>query len=277
MRIHHMSCGSFCPVARRWVNGAGSVFERGHLCCHCLLIESNQGLILVDTGLGTADVEQPHLRLGRWFTTVAQPKLQLEDTALHQVQALGFSPRDVRHIVLTHGDLDHAGGLSDFPEAQVHIHTPEHHAMTHPEGMEKVRYRPLQLAHDPNWVLHAPDGDHWMGFDAVRALDDAEPDVLIVPLEGHTRGHAAVAVRREEGWWLHAGDAYFYHGQLDTEHPHIPFGLGLFQRFADHDRPARVANQERLRKLAFAKQGEVSVFCAHDPVELEAARAQTST
>jgi glyoxylase-like metal-dependent hydrolase (beta-lactamase superfamily II) len=37
----------------------------------------------------------------------------------HQVQRLGFDPRDVRHIVLTHLDFDHAGGLDDFPHATV--------------------------------------------------------------------------------------------------------------------------------------------------------------
>ena len=277
MRVHHLSCGSLCPYGRRWVNGAGSLFERAELCCHCLLIESGDGLILVDTGLGTADMAQPNLRLGRWFSTVAQPRLRMEDTAVRQVEALGFAAEDVRHIVLTHGDLDHAGGLSDFPHAQVHIYADEHRAMTEPEGVERLRYRALQLAHQPKWTIHALEGDRWMGFDAVRALPGVEPDVLIVPLVGHTRGHAAVAVQRAEGWWLHAGDAYFYHGQMDPDRPHIPPALATFQRFADHDREARVANQERLRNLAFAKNGELSVFCAHDPLELARARAQAST
>jgi glyoxylase-like metal-dependent hydrolase (beta-lactamase superfamily II) len=275
MRVHHLSCGSLCPFGRRWVNGTGSLLERAELCCHCLLIESDAGLILVDTGLGTGDVLQPALRLGRWFTAVAQPRLRLEDTALHQVRGLGFAPEDVRHIILTHGDLDHAGGLSDFPHAEVHLYADEHAAITAPEGVEKLRYRPLQLAHGPKWVPHALEGDRWMGFDAVRAIPGVAPDVLIVPLVGHTRGHAAVAVRREGGWWLHAGDAYFYRGQMDPDRPHIPPGLGAFQRFADHDREARVTNQERLRNLAFDKNGELSVFCAHDPEEL--ARAQVKT
>ena len=34
---------------------------------------------------------------------------------------LGFSPDDVRHIVLTHLDFDHAGGIEDFPNARVHV------------------------------------------------------------------------------------------------------------------------------------------------------------
>ncbi|MFD0510570.1 MBL fold metallo-hydrolase [Streptomyces aureus] len=31
---------------------------------------------------------------------------------------LGYAVDDVRHIVLTHLDLDHAGGLPDFPRAR---------------------------------------------------------------------------------------------------------------------------------------------------------------
>ena len=40
---------------------------------------------------------------------------------MRQIQRLGFDPRDVRDIVLTHLDFDHAGGLCDFPEARVHL------------------------------------------------------------------------------------------------------------------------------------------------------------
>jgi hypothetical protein len=35
------------------------------------------------------------------------------------------------------------------------------------------------------------------------------------------------------------------------------------------DRQARLANQDRLRRLALDKGGEVRLFCAHDPVEFE--------
>ena len=49
-------------------------------------------------------------------------------TWARQVEALGYSARDVRHIVVTHLDPDHAGGLSDFPDAEVHIFRAEHKA-----------------------------------------------------------------------------------------------------------------------------------------------------
>ena len=35
---------------------SASAFERGKLCCHCLLIEDSHGPTLVDTGFGLRDV-----------------------------------------------------------------------------------------------------------------------------------------------------------------------------------------------------------------------------
>lgn len=262
-----------CPFARRWVNGGGGLFARGHLCCHVLLVETDEGLILVDTGFGTQDVDDPRGKLGRLFVSLSQPKLRMEQTALHQVRALGFAAEDVRHIVLTHGDLDHGGALPDFPRAQVHVHVDEHAAITAPPtGAEKHRYTQIRRFEDVKWVPHAVDGDRWMGFDAVRAIDTLE-EVLLVPLPGHSRGHTAVAVRAPDAWLLHAGDAYF-HGNQMKDPPSIPPGLGVFQKAVDLERPVRVANQERLRQLALTHRGEVHVFCAHDPNELEALRAR---
>lgn len=260
-----------CPFARRWVNGDGGVFDRGHLCCHVLLVETDDGLVLVDTGFGTQDVADPKGRLGATFVGLAQPKLRIEETAVHQVRALGFAPEDVRHIVLTHGDLDHGGGLPDFPNAKVHLHVDEHAAITGAtKGMEAHRYTQIRRFEGVQWVPHAVDGDRWMGFEAVRAIDSVE-EVLLVPLPGHSRGHTAVAVRAPDAWLLHAGDAYFHGGQM-KDPPHIPPGLGVFQRAVDLDKATRAANQERLRQLALTRAGEVHVFCAHDPEELGALR-----
>ena len=82
----------------------------------CMLIEAGEQLILVDCGLGTKDMEDgrrlglPNLLL---LNAQSDPKLP----AVRQVQKLGFSTKDVRHIVCTHLDRDHAGGLPDFPDA----------------------------------------------------------------------------------------------------------------------------------------------------------------
>lgn len=110
----------------------------------------------------------------------------------------------------------------------------------------------------------------WLGFEAVRNLDGLPPEILMVPLSGHTAGHAGVAVQTSSGWLLHAGDAYLHHGQMDLARPHCPWGLAVYQGIMDTDRPARRSNQQRLRALKRDHSAEVSIFCSHDARELAA-------
>ena len=268
LRVHHINCGTMCPHGGKLIGTPGGWLDPGRMVCHCMVIETTDGLVLVDTGVGTADVANPAAQLGRAFVALTRPKLDHQETALAQIQALGYTAADVRHIIVTHLDLDHAGGIPDFPHAQIHVHAREHAAAMNPSLRERARYRRPHFAHNPNWVLHQEAGERWFGFDAVRALPAGGDDVLLVPLHGHTRGHCGVAVRANDGWLLHCGDAYFFHGEM-AEPPYCPPGLVLFQNLVQVDRTARLANQLRLRELAQAKAGTVRLFSAHDPVELE--------
>jgi glyoxylase-like metal-dependent hydrolase (beta-lactamase superfamily II) len=239
------------------------------MICHCLLIETEQGLVLVDSGLGLADVESALERLGREFVALARPTLDPAETALRQVEALGFAAGDVRHVVLTHLDVDHAGGMGDFPHARVHLLQDEHDAaMARITRLERRRYRPMHWAHDPKWELYRPRGEPWFGFECVRELTGLPPEILLIPLIGHTRGHAGVAVQVGDSFILHAGDAYFNRGELDPDKRRCPAFLDLFQRIVEIDGAARLRNQHRLRELARENADRVRIFSAHDPVEL---------
>lgn len=247
------------------------------MICHSLLVEGPDGLTLVDTGFGTVDLAEK--RMGKAFIGLMGPALDRSETAAAQVVAAGYSVDDVTDIVVTHLDLDHAGGLGDFPKAKVHVFADELAAARNPKGpKEKSRYVQAQWAHNPLWVEHAlPDGsstgDGWLGFESVAAVSD---DLVLVPTRGHTRGHVAVAVRRPSGgWFLHAGDAYFSAGEKENP-PTCPPGLALFQSVVQVDKSSRLANQERLRSL-HAEHGPsagtaepVTMFCAHDAAEFDA-------
>ncbi|GAA2266165.1 MBL fold metallo-hydrolase [Kitasatospora cystarginea] len=260
-----------CPFGGRFLLGTGGPLT-GRMVTHCLLVESADGLVLVDTGFGTEDVADP-ARLGRRFRLVSRPRLTLARTALHQIRTLGYRPEDVRHIVLTHLDLDHAGGLADFPHAEVHVLADElRAARTLATRGERDRYRPAQWAHGPKWVEHQADGESWCGFEAVGPLTGSVPEILLVPLPGHTRGHCGVAVKRGGGWLLHCGDSYFWHEELDPADPRCPPGLAAFERQVAFDDRARRNNQERLRELRRTHGGEIELFCSHDAVEFVRAR-----
>ena len=267
-RIHHLNCASFCPPPARLPG-----FLPARLVAHCLLVEDDRGLTLVDTGLGRDDLANPK-RLSMPFVVGMGPVLDPAETAVAQVGALGFEPEDVRDIVLTHLDVDHAGGISDFPHARVHVFADELDAARRRRtGREKGRYVPAQWAHGPDWVEHTADGgETWLGFEAVHGVCE---DIFLVPLRGHTRGHVAVGVARPEGgWFLHCGDAYFFHAEKERPSS-CPPGLRAFQAMVQMDRAARLTNRERLRSLHAEHGGEVTLFSAHDEQEYVALASVT--
>ena len=258
-----------CPVSAKLVNGSGGLFAPARMVCHCLLIESDDGLVLVDTGLGLLDVAQGKKRLGSPFMWATRAVLDEEETAARQVERLGFKRQDVRHLVPTHLDLDHAGGLADFPDATVHIFDREHNAALHPRSrMERERYVQAHWAHGPLWNILSLAGDKWHGFDSVRAIGKVDADLLLVPLMGHTRGHCGVAVRTGARWVLHAGDAYFSSLEMKKA-PSCPPALSFFQRFAAVDGDLRLAHRDRLNALAQTDRAEVDLISAHCPVEFD--------
>ncbi|GAB3493712.1 MBL fold metallo-hydrolase [Amycolatopsis cihanbeyliensis] len=273
MRVHHLNCGTLRPLGGRLVDGQGGFLHQAEMVCHCLLIETGSGLVLVDTGLGEQGMRRPREWFGAQFSTLINPQADLEQTPAAQIRALGLDPAEVRHVVLTHLDLDHAGGLADFPEATVHVYAEELRAATAPATqLARTRYRDIQFRHEPRWASYAEPGENWFGFQAVRQLDGLPPEILLVPLAGHTAGHAGVAVDTGAGWLLHAGDAYFYHGQMDPIRPHCTPALSVFQVLMQTDGAKRRENLARLQELAATHTDEVTMFSAHSAVELRQSR-----
>ncbi len=195
----------------------------------CLLVETNQGLLLVDTGLGLHDYEKP-TRMMRDFMNVLRAVRDPEIAIVRQVARMGFEPEDVRYIVLTHLHLDHAGGLPDFPHAQVHIYRREYEAWQHPRKILEIPYNKPDFAHGPLWNIHELCSEKWYDFEAIR-LPGIEPEVWLVPLPGHTSGHCGVALQTGTGWIFQCGDAVPVNLQFDfapvlfyrpTIGPHVP-------------------------------------------------------
>lgn len=267
MRIHHLNCASFCPFGGHLMDGMTPGIGPAKLVCHTLLIESEKGLILIDTGLGLKDVHHPKERISNFFQRLVRPLLKEEETAYSQIKALGFKPDDVRHIILTHLDFDHAGGIDDFPKAEVHVMNAEKVAATKRDTyLSRNRYSPPQLTRIKYWNTYFPEGERWFGFQSVRDLEGLPSEILLVPLIGHTEGHAGVAIHTDQGWLLHAGDAYFFRGEMDSAY-HCTPGLRAYQKLVEANRPMRLMNQQRLRHLAATHSHDVTIFCAHDSIE----------
>jgi glyoxylase-like metal-dependent hydrolase (beta-lactamase superfamily II) len=175
--------------------------------------------------------------------------------------------------VLTHIDFDHAGGLPDFPAAKVHVHAKEKDAaLARAAFVEQARYRPPQLAHGPAWETYDQLGEPWKGMPAARQLHGLPPEILALPMHGHSRGHASIAVDTGRGWLVHAGDAYFHRNVIERgDASATPWALRWIERFIAIDYESVRHDHALLAELA--RRDDVTVFSAHDPVEYERLRA----
>ncbi len=247
MKIHHINCGVLhAPPNPR-------------AACHCLLLEDQGRLALIDTGIGLLDVARPLERIGQPTIEAAGFQFHEQVTAARQIEGMGFQVADVGHIVLTHCDPDHTGGLADFPSATVHVSEEEHARL----GTGHWRYMPAHFAHQLRWSTHRPSAGRWFGLEVRPLVLGVEVEVLLVPLFGHTLGHCGVAVRHAGRWLLHVGDAYYLRVELATDDH--PVSALTAQRADDDD--LRRASLSELRRLARDHGAEVEMFGYHDFTE----------
>ena len=260
MKVHHLNCGTMRPPAI------------DALVCHVLLVESDSGLVLVDAGFGSLDCENP-ARFGQIRRHIIRPVFDPAETALRQIQTLGFERSDVRHIIVTHFDADHIGGIADFPDAQIHVTTAEAVGAMRPRSYrDRIRFRPAQWAHGPKIIEHDVDGEAWRGFAAAKELSVIAPGFVLVSLPGHTRGHACVAVDAGHRWILHSGDAFYHHGTIEGT-PQVPTLTARLEKMIAFDRKKVIDNHSRLAELYRRKDPDLMIVCAHDPTLYKRAKA----
>ncbi|ENX53144.1 MULTISPECIES: MBL fold metallo-hydrolase [Acinetobacter] len=260
--IYHLHCGSFCPTCAPLFGQKG---WKAHLVCHCLLIETDRGLVLIDTGLGLQDYLHTEQRLGRLLKQFGSIVPNLKLTAIQQIQQLGFNPSDVKHIFVTHLDFDHAGGISDFPNATVHLLAAEFNATQSLTAKGKLRYKTEQFKQHRHWSFaEHSEGESWFNLQKVKGLALFQEEILMIPLIGHTAGHCGIAIKKADGWVLFCGDAYYTHLELNPKNKLR--ALDFTERLLAENNQLRLQNLKQLQYLA-QHEPSIELICAHDPVE----------
>ncbi len=169
------------------------------------LIETEQGLVLIDAGLSTAEYKNP-LWFTRLYRIITIMPFNPNDAVLNQIQKMGYKPEDLKHIVLTHAHFDHISGITDFPHAEIHLYRKEYEAfMGRRKEFFDLAYNKNYVSHNPNFQLYDDIGEKWYDFDAIRL--PFSPEIWLIPLAGHSRGHCGIAIQKGDSWILHCGDA----------------------------------------------------------------------
>lgn len=176
----------------------------------CLLIEHDDGLILVDTGAGNKETPKFH-DIYAIENRGAEGRTALEDG----IRAAGFTPDDVSLVINTHLHFDHAGGntwrtptgevVSSFPRARYMVQAGELAYAEHPNERTTASYFP------PNWAPIIASGR----VDFVRGEQELVPGITVRPTPGHTPHHQSVVVRS-------GGETLCFLGDVVPTSHHLP-------------------------------------------------------
>jgi N-acyl homoserine lactone hydrolase len=124
-----------------------------------------------------------------------------------RIRALGFSPDDVRWVIMTHLHTDHAGGLAQFPECEILVCRSE---FENASGlMGKVRgFLPHRWPQRFSPLLFELDQEPFGPFTRSLRVSEAG-DVTVVATGGHTNGHVSVVLDEGPRSVFFAGDASY--------------------------------------------------------------------
>lgn len=254
-KVHELHCGSFCPAHSHLY------FPTQKMTCRCLLLETNIGLVLCDTGL--PDFNQ--------ISALAQKKLQLmqtkystEDTCTHKIAELGFTTKDIQHIFLTHADIDHAGALVHFPQAQIHIHESEAQYFNNIPLRYSFRYFRETLPSSTHLITHRSFGEHWQGFQSVYPIKELKDEVCLIPLLGHSAGHCGIGIYFQGRWTIHCGDAFYFIEDLATELHKRSLASESLQTLSAFNNEQRMQTIHQLQQLK-NNALDIKIINSHDP------------
>lgn len=217
------------------------------LAMRCLLVESEDALVLIDTGAGNKEDEK--------FIEIYGLENEGEPTALEDaIRAAGFNPSDVTHVINTHLHFDHAGG--DTVRLDDGRITP-----AFPGRRHFVQRGEWEFAHLQNervrasYLLHNMDPIREAGlFDFVEGPADVVPGIRLRPTPGHTPHHQSVIIESE-------GERAIFLADLVPTAAHLSLAWIM-----GYDIEPLVTLETKRAVLEEAKRERTLLIFEHDPV-----------
>lgn len=232
--------------------------EFKELVTNVILIETKNRLIMLDTGIGKKQISSKNDSLRNIMSGfLTGLKYDESETAHEQIKKLGFSPTDVSDVILTHMDIDHVGGLSDFPQARAHLFQAELDSANNPSTTyEKKRFMTELWQSHKDFCLYQNKGDDFHGFH-LTPLKDIQEELYLLDLFGHTKGQAGLFIKEKNT--VFAGDSFI--NQIQMEEDYSPLSIRFYKKMTTTDEAGLNRTLNGLKKLC--AEG-IHVCCSHD-------------
>lgn len=209
---------------------------------NCLLVDTGERKILVDTGTG-----QGQLRAS--------------------LNAAGFAAAAIDTVILTHGDGDHIGGVRGYPNARFVMTEEAWRLWTTPEGQRQMVQQFLELFRGKmDEEQLAAMGERRLAYgrdvlptlrervDLVQPESEFLPGFKLVAAPGHRSDHTAVEITSAGATLLHLVDGLRH--PIQAMHPEWTSFIDSF--------PAQTAATNK-KLLARAATPNALLFGAHLP------------
>ena len=220
------------------------------LALRCLLVETPDALVLIDTGVGNKESGKFHDIYGISNAAAGAGPTRLEDA----LAAAGFAPADVDVVIDTHLHFDHAGGntLIDA-DGQVRLAFPRARYVVQRGEYEYAHWENERIAASylpPNYDPVRDAGR----LELVEGERELLPGVSLLPTPGHTPHHQSVVLRS-------GGEtACFLADVIPTSH-HLPLAWIM-----GYDVEPLVTLESKRRLLERARAEAWLLVFEHDPV-----------
>jgi N-acyl homoserine lactone hydrolase len=196
----------------------------GTCAVYAYVIHHDDGLVLVDTGVGLGN---------SWIDRMYSPKVF---DVIDALAAAGIDERDIAVVVNTHLHFDHCGQNDRFPGIPIYVQQAE-----------------LDAACDPMFTVA-----EWAAIpEADRRVVDGDLEVAdglhLIATPGHTPGHQSVVLESDEGRAVIAGQCSYCCAEYERNE--VPI--------ADmHDAGWHEVGRESLARIRALEP--VSVYFSHD-------------
>jgi glyoxylase-like metal-dependent hydrolase (beta-lactamase superfamily II) len=199
--------------------------NRIELGLNCLLIQSPENNILVDTGLGKK-IDEKFKEMYR---------VEKESNLIEGLKKIGLNPEDVDFVINTHLHFDHCGGntifshrdsvakcsgrpwsankniIPTFPKAKYVIQRQEWQDAINPNERTKASYlKENFIPLEENNQLLLVEG----AYEVIKG-------VKVIVTNGHTQGHQSVLIESDRSKAIYFGDLI-----PTTSHIKIPYVMG---------------------------------------------------